>query len=128
MKGADKHSVLIVDDDDMMRAYLRTMLRAVGFGVVGEVGDVARARKALAQRPVSVVLLDINLPGEDGLTALKTLRNEYPDTAFIMLSGDSTAGNVQAAIADGARGFVAKPFAAENVYRSISRALQLPAD
>jgi DNA-binding NarL/FixJ family response regulator len=128
MKGADRHTVLIVDDDDLMRAYLRTMLRAAGFREVGEAGDVARARKALAQRPASVVFLDINLPGEDGLTALKTLRNDYPDTAFIMLSGDSTASNVQTALADGARGFVAKPFAAENVYRSIGRALRLPAD
>lgn len=126
MKGADKHTVLIVDDDDMMRAYLRTMLRAAGFGVVREVGDVVRARKLLAQYAASVVLLDINLPGENGLTALKTLRDEYLDTAFVMPSADATAANVQAAIADGACGFVAKPFAAENVYRSVGRAFQLP--
>lgn len=127
MQGADRHRVLIVDDDDMMRAYLSSMLRAAGFRVVGEAGDAARARRLLAQQPVTVVFLDINLPGENGLSALKTLRAGYPDVAFIMLSADATAANVQAAVAEGARGFVAKPFAAGNVYRSVARALGLPA-
>jgi DNA-binding NarL/FixJ family response regulator len=75
-----------------------------------------------------MLLLDSNLPGEDGRTALTTLRHEFPDTAFIGLSGDSAAGKVQAAMAGGAPGFVAKPFAAENVCRSIGPALQLPVD
>jgi CheY-like chemotaxis protein len=121
--GAEKYSILIVDDDDMMRSYLRLILREAGFRIVGEVGDVAKAQKILKQQPVSAVFLDINLPGEDGLSALKGWRTAYPDTAIIMLSGESTLQNVQTAIAEGAKGFVSKPIAAGKVLQALHRAI-----
>jgi len=123
LSDPETHSVLIVDDDDMIRSYLSIILRREGYSIAGEVGDVRKAQKVLSRMPVSVIFLDINLPGIDGLTALKDLRAAYPDTRVIMLSGDSTTQNVTTAIAEGAQAFVTKPFTAEKVIQSIHKAL-----
>lgn len=117
------HSVLIVDDDDMIRSYLSIILRQAGHTIAGEVGDVQKAQKVLSRVPVSVLFLDINLPGVDGLTALKDLRTAYPATQIVMLSGESTAQNVKTAIAEGAISFVTKPFTADKVIQSVRKAL-----
>jgi DNA-binding NtrC family response regulator len=114
---------LIVDDDDMIRSYLSIILRQEGYTIAGEVGDVQKARKVLGRMPVSVLFLDINLPGVDGLTAMKDLRTAYPDMQIIILSGESTAQNVKTAMAEGAQGFVTKPFTAEKVIQSMHKAL-----
>jgi two-component system chemotaxis response regulator CheY len=114
---------LIVDDDDMIRSYLSIILRQAGHTIAGEVGDVQKAQKVLSRVPVSVLFLDINLPGVDGLTALKDLRAAYPATQIVMLSGESTAQNVKTAIAEGAISFVTKPFTADKVIQSVRKAL-----
>ena len=124
-EGADNHSVFIIDDDNAIRSYLTAILRTEGFKVVGEAGAIEKAEKQLALHPATVVLLDINLPAQDGLTALSKLRVTYPNACFIMISGEATAGNVQAAIAEGARGFVAKPFTITKVSQALARALKL---
>jgi DNA-binding NtrC family response regulator len=117
-------SILIVDDDDMIRSYLSLILRQEDYTIMGEVGDITRAERVLSLKPVSLVFLDINLPGTDGLTALKTLRASYPKTRFIMISSESTSQNVKAAMAEGAKGFVTKPFNAEKVIQAAHRALE----
>ena len=123
MSVPETHSVLIVDDDDMIRSYLSIILRQAGYTIAGEVGDVQKAQKVLSRMPVSVLFLDINLPGIDGLTALKDFRAVYPATQVIMLSGESTAQNVTTAIAEGAQSFVTKPFTADKVLQSVRKAL-----
>lgn len=107
----------------MIRSYLSIILRREGYSIAGEVGDVERARKVLGRMPVSVMFLDINLPGIDGLTALKDLRAAYPETQVIILSGESTAQNVKTAMAEGAQSFVTKPFTADKVIQSVRQAL-----
>ena len=123
MPAQETKSVLIVDDDDMIRSYLSIILRREGYSIAGEVGDVQKAQKVLSRGPVSVLFLDINLPGMDGLTALKDLRTSYPSMPIIILSGESTSQNVKTAIADGAHSFVTKPFTAEKVIQTIRQAL-----
>lgn len=127
MQGANKHSVLLVDDDSMIRSYLSLILRNEGFNISGEVGDIAKAKQQLNRSKATLVFLDINLPEENGLTALSELREAYPETCFIMISSESTAPNVSAALADGAKGFITKPFTTESVIQAVSRALQLAA-
>ncbi len=117
-------TILIVDDDDMIRSYLSLILRQEDYTIMGEVGDISRAERVMSLKPVSLVFLDINLPGTDGLTALKTLRASYPKTRFIMISSESTSQNVKAAMAEGAKGFVTKPFNAEKVIQAARRALE----
>jgi len=126
MPAPETSSVLIVDDDDMIRSYLSLILRQEGYSIAGEVGDVQKAQKVPGRKPVSVMFLDINLPGIDGLTALKDLHAAYPQIKIIMLSGESTAQNVTAAISEGARSFVTKPFTADKVIQAVRKALAVP--
>ena len=123
MTEHERPSILIVDDDGMIRAYLSMILRQAKYDIAGEVGNTARAEQVLGQRPVSIVFLDINLPDTDGLTALKKLRVQFPKTHFIMISSDATAQNVKTAIGEGAKGFVTKPFNADKVIQAVERAL-----
>ena len=114
-------TTLLVDDDDMIRAYLRQILRHEGFEVVGECGTLSEAAELIEQRRPGVVFLDINLHGGNGLNALEHLRELSEHSQFIMLSGDSTPDNVRLAIARGARGFLTKPFTADHVLHSLDR-------
>lgn len=112
---------LLVDDDDMIRAYLRQILRHEGHQVVGECGTLSEADNLIQQQKPNVVFLDINLHGGNGLNGLEYLREQSPRSQFIMLSGESTSDNVRTAIARGARDFLTKPFSAEHVLHALER-------
>jgi len=121
--GAEaKPTVGIVDDDDMIRAFLRVILREFGLDVVCEARTLREAKARVAAKSPNLVFLDIHLPGGSGLEALAGLREESPGSRFIMLTSDSTPDNVKAAVEDGARGFVVKPFTADSVLAAIQRA------
>lgn len=114
-------SFLLVDDDDMIRAYLRQILRHEGHDVVGECSSLEEAAQLIKRRRPAVVFLDINLHGGNGLAALEQLREMSPDSQFVMLSGESTLENVRTAIARGARDFLTKPFTADHVFLTLKR-------
>lgn len=116
-----KLSFLLVDDDDMIRAYLRQILRHEGHDVLGECGTLAEADELIRQKKPTVVFLDINLHGGNGLAGLEYLREQSPGSLFIMLSGESTPDNVRTAIARGARDFLTKPFTADHVLHALDR-------
>lgn len=125
MVGADKYTVLLVDDDEAIRAYLALILREEGFDVIGEASSIDAAEQQLRVRPASLVFLDINLPGENGLHALSKLSACFVHTRFVMISGEATPDMRQAAMNEGALGFVAKPFTIEKVSHEVARVLQL---
>ena len=112
---------LLVDDDDMIRAYLRQILRHEGHEVVGQCGTLAEADELVRRLKPDVVFLDINLHGGNGLNGLEYLREQSPHSQFVMLSGESTPDNVRTAIARGARDFLTKPFSADHVLHALER-------
>ena len=101
-------TVLIVDDHDEFRASARALLEAEGFSVVGEAADGIEAMAAVSALAPSVVLLDIQLPGRDGLAIAEQIAAEPDPPAVVLISSrDSTAyGSRLAEIP--ARGFLAK--------------------
>ena len=114
--------VLIVDDDSLIREMLRLILTESGLTVSGEAGDGATTRRLLKENPPNVVLLDIVLPGDDnGLELLRFIKKEYPEIYVIMVSGEPSSERVQMAISNGARGFIVKPFNAQNVMTAFKR-------
>ena len=118
----DEHKnprILIIDDDDMIRSFLRLMLASEDFDQIEEAGSGEEARKILKLRPAQIILLDINLPDADGVELLKEIRKAYPDCHVIMVSAEGTMDRVKTAISHGAEGFIVKPINAENVFNQI---------
>ena len=120
---ARRQSVFIADDDMMMRSLLRLMLREGGYDVVGEAAAGDRVVEDCAQARPEVLLLDINMPGADGLQVLEKIRAAQPAVRVIMISADATLERVTQALEKGASGFIVKPFNAAKVLDDIAVAL-----
>jgi response regulator RpfG family c-di-GMP phosphodiesterase len=104
-----KRRVLVIDDDELLCELIRTTFELEGFEV-GTARDVIEAERALAKSRPDAILLDIGLPGIDGVFYLERLR-ETPHTSripIVAISGSEEAG--RAATAAGAEAFVRKPF------------------
>jgi DNA-binding NarL/FixJ family response regulator len=104
-----KIRLLLVDDHPMVREGLRSMLLTVAdLEVVGEAGTASEAVvQAEALRP-DVVLLDIQLPDDDGLTALRRIKAVAPATSVLMVTMHENAAYITQAITGGAAGYVLK--------------------
>lgn len=116
------HSILIVDDEPGIRQSLRGVLRDEGF----EVAAVATGEECLAAldtRLYSCVLLDVWLPGIDGLETLERLRANYPDIAVIMISGHGKIETAVRATKLGAFDFIEKPLSLEKTLLSVKHAI-----
>jgi len=99
-----KKRVLIVDDEAAVVTMICDFLKEAGFETVG-VNTTAEAQAELEVNMVDVVLLDIQLPREDGLTFLRKIKEVYPDLPVVMLTG---AGMMQTAFRYGASGYFKK--------------------
>jgi DNA-binding NarL/FixJ family response regulator len=100
--------ILIVDDHPLTREALSSLLRAHGFDVVGHASDGAEAVTEAARLRPELVLLDLSMPGVDGLTALPRLREAAPECEVVVLTASGTESNLLAAIRGGAAGYLLK--------------------
>ena len=123
-KHARRLSVLIVDDDTLMRQALRTILHAGEFDIAGEASNGEDALSQCSKQKPDVVLLDINMPRLDGITALARIRAALPACKVIMISSNATADRVREAMTGGAAGFIVKPFNAARVVQEIKSLLK----
>ena len=101
-------TILTVDDDPQVQKLLKMFFESQGFRVI-VAGCGEDALQAMAQKPIAV-LLDVNMPGMDGLLALKKLKASHPKVPIIMASGAGEESIVREALDAGAYDFVAKPF------------------
>lgn len=111
----ESRSVLIVDDDALMREMLKGILRSEQYQVVGEAGNGEDAIALCASLKPKVVLLDIHMPKMDGLQVLAAIKQAQPEVKVIMVSADAAMDKVTEAVQKGAVGFVIKPFNAARV-------------
>jgi len=100
--------VLVVDDDPDVRELLNDYLSEQGYEVLSA-GDAATARALLDQAAPSVVLLDVGLPGEDGLSLARAIRERF-DLGIIIISGAGETVDRIVGLEVGADDYVAKPF------------------
>jgi two-component system KDP operon response regulator KdpE len=102
-------SVLVVDDDPAVRKVLQTSLTASGFEVE-EARDGEQALTLISEQPYDLVVLDINMPGMNGLEVCREIRNRLPQLGIVIVTvRDSEADMVQALEA-GADDYLTKPF------------------
>jgi pilus assembly protein CpaE len=121
-KSQQKTRVLIVDDIPETRESLRKLLYfETDLEVVGTAASGEEAlRQAEALRP-DIVLMDINMPGMDGITATEAITQKYPFAQVIMMSVQADPDYLRRSMLAGAREFLTKPFTADDLVGSIRR-------
>jgi DNA-binding NarL/FixJ family response regulator len=108
MNESIPHKVLIVDDEPHLRAYLRLVVAELGATDIQEAGDCANALLMYNFQQPDLVLLDVNLPGEDGLAILAKLLDLNPDARVVMLTAVASREMVEKCSAAGALNYVRK--------------------
>jgi DNA-binding NarL/FixJ family response regulator len=102
-------AVSIVEDDPQARKIIAGWITsASGFRLAGEWGDAESALKLLPESKPDVVLMDINLPGMNGVEAVRKLKSDLPDTQFVMLTVYEDADHIYNALSAGATGYLLK--------------------
>ncbi|MCB4358607.1 response regulator [Quatrionicoccus australiensis] len=114
-------SIMIVDDNDMMRSILRAMLRGEEYEVVGEARNGAIAVDMADRLKPDIVCLDVMMPEKDGLEALAEIKAARPETAIVMITSNADPDTVQESIMGGASGFIVKPFNAARVLDTLEK-------
>jgi DNA-binding response OmpR family regulator len=104
-----KATILVVDDEPDVREVLEEYLCAHGYAAIGA-ASAAAARTLAAQNPVDLALVDIHMPGEDGLSLARHLRERYAALAIIMLTSAGTVMDRVVGLEIGADDYVPKPF------------------
>jgi DNA-binding NarL/FixJ family response regulator len=119
--GVSETTVVVVDDHPMFRAGLRTLvLDADGLTLVGEAEDAETAITVCENVVPDVVLMDIKLPGVSGIEAARRLAGTLPTTAVLMLTMLEDDTSVFAAMRAGARGYILKGSAPDDIVRAIN--------
>ena len=100
--------ILIVDDHPLTREALASLLGPHGLDVIGCASDGAEAIAEAGRLQPDLVLLDLSMPGLDGLTALPRLREAAPECEVVVLTASGTEENLLSAIRAGAAGYLLK--------------------
>ena len=118
-----KAKILIVDDEEVVRlSYLR-ILGATDCHVKA-VGSWTQVAQAMQQEPYDLVLLDLRMPEVDGMTVLKALKQRWPESEVIIITGYPTIESAKEAVALGAWDYLTKPVGPEQVIEASSAAMQ----
>lgn len=112
--------ILVVDDHFMVRMGLTASLNAeADMEVVAEVGSGEAALEAYNRTRPNLVIMDVRLPGMDGVAATAAILREFPDAAILMLSTHAGEEEIYRAMQAGARGYVLKSVMREDLLRAI---------
>lgn len=105
---SDNKTVVLVDDHDIWRGGVISMLEGTEFRVVGEASSGREGVEVVRKAKPNLVLLDIRMAGGDGLEALKSIKEENPQTAVVMLTTYDNPTYTARAVAGGASGYLLK--------------------
>jgi response regulator RpfG family c-di-GMP phosphodiesterase len=116
-------SLLLVDDEAMIRRLLNVRLSELGYTIY-EATDTEQAAVQLREHLVSLVMMDIRMPGKSGEAYLPEILSEYPETAVIMCTAVSEASTAIECLKRGACDYLTKPFNFDEVSMSVKSALE----
>jgi len=117
-----QEKILVIDDELFVRELLQEFLIKEGYKVyVAESGE--KGINLIRATPVEIALIDLKMPGMDGISALKEIKKIAPDTIAIILTGYPTIESSIEALRSGAYDYVVKPFKLNDLKNTIARAL-----
>lgn len=120
---AKKGTVLVCDDEEIMRDVLETILSGAGYKVeLAKTGE--EAIKAYEQKPYDVVLMDVSMPGMGGLTALEELIKMDSEAVVLMITAYATFDTAISAWEKGATGVIRKPFKNEQIIALVNKGVK----
>ena len=120
MSSADRIRVMVVDDHPIMRNGLRDTLAASGrFEVVGEAGDGDEAVRTVEELNPEVIVMDVIMPGMDGIDACREIMERQPDMRIMILTASTEEDAVIEAIAAGATGYLQKYSRPEELVQAV---------
>lgn len=118
-------SIVLVDDHRILRDGLRLRLQQEpDFRVVGDAATAAEAYRCVEQLKPEVVIMDVNLPGDNGLVATARIKASWPSTRVIVLTGEFAANTAQDALLAGANGFLRKEDASDELTRAVRSVME----
>ncbi len=111
---------MLVDDHPLVRDGLRARLEAVsGLQVVAEAGTAAQALQQAKLHTIDMVLMDINMPGVNGIELTRQFHSDFPEIAVLILSMHDKGEYVMQSIQAGARGYVLKDAPSQDIIQAI---------
>src|SRR5215469_11014410 len=112
--------VLVIEDDPPVRDACLDVARGMGF--TATFADSLRSARAILPHPVDIVLLDVRLPGGNGLSLLDEIRTRHPSAIVIIMTAYATVDSAVEALRTGAGDYLAKPFTLEELTSTLERA------
>src|SRR5512138_991105 len=119
----EKDWILIVDDEEIVRDSLASWLREDGYEV-DAAADGPTAVERLGQRAYAVLLVDLKMPGMDGIEVLVQARETQPEAAVIIMTAYATVDTAVRAMKQGAHDYLVKPFEPEELSVMVKRITQ----
>ena len=117
-----KTSILVVDDNEVVRLSHSRSLSGTHC-VVEVVASGAAALEAMERRSFDVVLLDLRMPGMDGMAVLKTIKQRWPESEVVVITGYPTIETAKEAVRLGAYDYLAKPVGPDDVINAANGAM-----
>jgi DNA-binding NarL/FixJ family response regulator len=122
--GQESSAVLIADDHPLFRdALAQIVTSTLPNAVVVECGSIEDAQAALARQDFELILLDVNMPGMNGMAGLLSLRNTAPATPVVIVSGREDRETVDQAMGCGAAGFIPKSLSRDGMRSALCAVL-----
>ena len=116
------NKIMVVDDDDDLRDSLQEILTGEGFDVI-VAEDGYRAIQLASENQISMVLMDIRMPGIDGVATFLRIKEILPDCAVVMMTGYALEDLIQQALSEGARACLSKPVPIDQLLDIMNEAL-----
>ena len=113
--------VLVVDDEEVVRLGYRRVLSGDGFTVMAA-GDGREALELMADKRFDVVLLDLRMPGMDGLAVLRAIKEQWPESEVVVITGYPSIESAKEAVRLGAYDYLMKPVVPDVVIRAATGA------
>jgi DNA-binding NarL/FixJ family response regulator len=117
-------SVMLVDDHTVLREGLRRCFESAGLDVIADVGDADSALSTVERSRPNVVVIDVSLPGRDGIDVTRQLRREYPGTSVVVLTMFSDEATVKEAFGAGAAAYLTKDCSASEIVATVQEVAQ----